>query len=213
MNIKKVFSLGTAALMAMTVLTSPVLAEPLTPGQDPANTEITDETLSLLFMAEPVCIWGAANGKLDAQDIYISSALFDTLVDVDKETGEIVPNLASEWEWIDDTHVRFTLRDDVEMTDGSPLVADDVAYTANVWMEQSANTDIGKYIAGVEVEDEHTVTLEYTTPAPDLLVMMAGAEFGIVSEDEVNALGGLEKATMNPVMGSGKYLFKEWKHG
>jgi peptide/nickel transport system substrate-binding protein len=39
--------------------------------------------------------------------------------------------------------------------------------------------------------------------------MMAGAEFGIVSEDEVNALGGIEKATMNPVMGSGKYLFKE----
>ena len=33
------------------------------------------------------------------------------------------------------------------------------------------------------------------------------------SEDEVNALGGLEEAAKNPKLGCGKYRFREWNHG
>jgi peptide/nickel transport system substrate-binding protein len=43
--------------------------------------------------------------------------------------------------------------------------------------------------------------------------MLDWSNFGIVSEDEVNAAGGAEAAANNPVLGSGKYKFKEWKRG
>lgn len=182
-------------------------------NSDPVNTQVTDETLTVDLSSEPSMLWGASCGKLETEDVLISYALFDTLVSNDPYTGEVVPNLAESWEWVDDTHCKFMLRDDVTMSDGTPLTAEDVAYTANVWREKSANNDTGMYIDGAEVNDEHTVTLSFTTTAPDIIVMLGWSQFGIVSEDEVNALGGLDACQMNPALGCGKYRFKEWNSG
>ena len=63
--------------------------------------------------------------------------------------------------WVDETHCRFTLRDDVTMYDGTPLVADDVVYSVGVWTSRSANNDTGMYISGAEKEDDHTVVSQY----------------------------------------------------
>ncbi len=57
------------------------------------------------------------------------------------------------------------------------------------------------------------MTIAFTTPAPDLLAMLTWSNFGIASEDEVNAAGGLEGVAKNPLAGSGKYKFKEWVSG
>jgi MarR-like DNA-binding transcriptional regulator SgrR of sgrS sRNA len=63
---------------------------------------------------------------MQVEIVIISAALQDTLVKVDRATGEqLLPNLATDWEWVDGTHCRFTLRDDVTMSDGTPLVAED----------------------------------------------------------------------------------------
>ena len=209
-----------AALLVSLAMTLPALAGATTvyaddPGVyevnvDPINTEVTDETLTIALQSEPSTLWGAGTGKLENEDVYIASALYDTLVVLDQEAWEVKPSLATSWEWLDGTHCKFTLRDDVTMTDGTPLVADDVVYSVNTWMTQSPATDTGRFLAGAVADDEHTVTIEYTVAAPDLLIMMAWPQFGIVSEDEVNALGGYEAASRNPVMGSGKYRFSEW---
>ncbi|MBA2477203.1 MAG: hypothetical protein H0V38_01215 [Sporichthyaceae bacterium] len=55
--------------------------------------------------------------------------LFNGLVEID-ENAEPVPELATEWEILDDgaTYV-FTLRDDVVFHDGTPLTAEDVKWT------------------------------------------------------------------------------------
>ncbi len=180
---------------------------------DAPNTQTTDETITITVASEPSTLWGAAAGKVENEAQFVMSALLDTLVKTDKTTGEVLPNLATAWEWIDDTHCKFTLRDDVTMTDGSPLVANDVVYTVGVWTEYSANTDTGSFIVGAEAQDEHTVTIEYTQKAPDLLSMMSWSNYGIASEDEVNAAGGLEAVQKNPMIGSGKYRFVEWKQG
>ena len=188
-------------------------AEILEADVDAANTQATDETLKFGLASEPSTIWGAPVGKVENEAQMVFSALTDTLVKTDKATGEIIPNLATAWEWVDDTHCKFTLRDDVTMTDGSLLTADDVVYTVGVWTEFSANNDTGRFITGAEAQDEHTVTIEFNQKAPDLLSVLTWSNFGIVSEDEVNAAGGLEAAATNPVLGSGKYIFKEWKQG
>lgn len=186
-----------------------------TANADPANTKVTDETLKIGLASEPSTLWGGGCGKTENEMQIVSGALMDTLVVSDQNTGAILPSLATDWEWVDDTHCKFTLRDDVTMSDGTPLVADDVKYSIDVWTTQSANSDTGKFFdaATTKVDDEHTITIGFNTKAPDLLSMMAYTNFGIVSEDEVNAAGGLEAACNNPVMGSGKYKFKEWKQG
>ena len=213
MKFSKIISLGLAAVMTVSLSMTAYAGEAKGANADPANTEMTDETIVINLASEPSALWGGGSGKVENEMQIVNGALMDTLVKADHNTGEILPNLATEWEWLDDTHVKFTLRDDVVMSDGTPLVADDVVYSVNTWMEYSANSDTGRFLGDVSSDDEHTVTIGFNTIAPDFLSMMAWSNFGIVSEDEINALGGLEEAAVNPVFGSGKYRFKEWKRG
>ena len=218
MKTKRFAALGLTVALAVSVLAGSTAVYADDPDKyeintETGNTETTDETIKIALMSEPSTLWGAGTGKLELEDVYVASALFDTLVVLNQETWEVEPSLATSWEWIDDTHCKFTLRDDVTMTDGTPLVADDVVYSVETWMTQSPSTDTGRFLAGAVADDEHTVTIEYTVAAPDLLIMMGWPQFGIVSEDEVNALGGYEAAARNPVMGSGKYRFSEWVSG
>lgn len=184
--------------------------------EDPANTEKSDEQLGVVLSSEPAVLYGAAAGQVVNEANVIINAITDPLVFFDQQTGDILPRLATSWEWVDATHCKFTLRDDVIMSDGTPLVADDVVYTCNsIWRDLNATNDTGQFIAeeGAVAEDEHTVTIAFNTAAPDLLSMLAWSNFGIVTEDEINALGGFEAAAKNPVLGSGRYKFKEWVNG
>lgn len=180
---------------------------------DPVNTEVTDKKITIGLASEPPNLWGAGTGTTENEVEIICGVYLDTLVTKDQTTGEILPNLATDWSWTDDTHLKFTLRDDVKMTDESLLTADDVVYTVGVWKEKSATSDTGRFIAGVTKDDDTHVTIEFNMAVPALLDMLTWTQFGIVSEDEVNAVGGIEAASKNPVMGSGKYKFKEWKSG
>jgi len=213
MKFSKMISLGLAAAMTLSLSMSAYAGEAKGANEDPANTEMTDEQIVINLASEPSALWGGGSGKVENEMQIVNAALLDTLVKMDHSTGEVIPNLATEWEWLDDTHCKFVLRDDVVMSDGTPLVADDVVYSVNTWIEYSGNSDTGRFMEGAVADDEHTVTIGYNTVAPDFLSMMTWSNFGIVSEDEINAIGGLEEASTNPAFGSGKYRFKEWNRG
>ena len=204
---------STGAGASTTSGTPEAAASIVLPNTDPANTTKTDETLTIALGSEPSTLLGVAVGKVENEEQIIGSTFLDSLVSVDYKTNEIIPNLATAWEWVDDTHLKFTLRDDVTMSDGTPLVADDVVYTVGLWKEKGATSDVGKYLVGVEKQDDLTVTIEFNTVAPDFLRMLSWTAHGIISEDEVNAAGGLDAVHTKPVIGSGKYRFKEWKSG
>lgn len=184
-----------------------------TPNSDPVNTEKTDETLTIGLASEPSTLYGVAAGKTENEEQIIGSALVDALVTVDYATNEVKPNLATAWQWVDDTHLKFTLRDDVTMMDKTPLVAEDVVYSCGLWVEYNTTNDTGKFLTGATAEDEHTVVIEFNTAAPDFLTMMSWTSFGIVTEEEVNAAGGIDGVQTNPLIGCGPYKFKEWKSG
>ena len=173
MKLKKMLSFGLAAAMTLSLSMSAYAGEAKGANVDPANTEVSDDTIVIALSAEPSGLWGSGTGKVENEMQIVNAALMDTLVKVDHNTGEILPNLATEWEWVDDTHCRFTLRDDVVMYDGTPLVADDVAYSVHTWMEKSANSDTGRFLEDVTVEDDHNVTIGFNTIAPDFMSMIA----------------------------------------
>ncbi len=194
----------------------------LAPNQETGNTTKSDETLVVNFGSMPADLWHPATkgGNSSNQEQIVNAAFLDRLVDLDENTGEVIPMLATSWTWLDGTHIQLTLREGVKFTDGHELTADDVVYTANIWMENcgldengEGGNDTGKYFVGVTKDDDMTVTFEINCEAPEFIKMLTWGNFGIVSESEINALGGLEAAKMNPVMGTGKYRFKEWKDG
>ncbi len=184
-------------------------------GEAAPNTTKSDETLVVSMASEPADIWNTATGKQDNQALTIFNCLGDRLVYYDYDTDEVLPWLATEWEWLDDYRLQFTLRDDILMQDGTPLEAEDVLYTVETAVTYSPNNDTGRYfdLEKCEVVDEHTVIIGMNTIAPDFLSMLSESQFGIVCEADVEAAGGIEAAAKNPKIGSGRYRFKEWVNG
>src|SRR5690606_40336634 len=66
-----------------------------------------------------------------SSDLYtVYRNIFDNLLTRDA-SGKIVPQIATEWNYDDDTTITFKIRDDVTFQDGTKLTADDVAFSIN----------------------------------------------------------------------------------
>ena len=59
--------------------------------------------------------------------VQVNTQIFDTLVTVDPETNEVVPQIAESWEQTDDQTYVFKIREGIKFHDGSDLTAEDVA--------------------------------------------------------------------------------------
>lgn len=180
---------------------------------DAPNTQKTDETLTVLFGSEPAMLWTGGTGNAANETGYIEDAIEDTLVRMDPVTKELKPSLATEWEWTDDQTLELTLRDDVTMYGGQKMTADDVVYTVMTWKEKASNGDNGRNIESAEKIDDTHVSIKFNKVAPDLVAQLSWATMGIVSQADVDAVGGIDAASKEPKMGSGRYKFVEWKNG
>jgi len=89
------------------------------------------------------------------------------------------PGLAERWTFGEDGRsITLHLRDDVRWTDGNALDADDVAFTLELIRDPAVGSQLQPYLqhlqadGGIEVVDEHTVTLRFTR-ANDSVTMLA----------------------------------------
>ena len=118
MKLKKLVSTGLATVMALSMVAcgssgtnentdtatseggeaATVTAEN-TANADEANTEKSDETLVVALASEPSSMVPTLVGESENESSIICGALLDTLVAQDQTTGEIVPNLATEWDY------------------------------------------------------------------------------------------------------------------
>jgi peptide/nickel transport system substrate-binding protein len=95
--------------------------------------------------------------------------IYEPLVMRDKEL-KTVPGLATSWERIDATTMRFKLRPNVRFHDGSPFSADDVVFTFQRVLSDTSN--FKPYLAGVKEArkvDDLTVDVVTDGPAPILI--------------------------------------------
>lgn len=82
------------------------------------------------------------------------------------QPGEPVPWLAESYEWNDDgSELTFSLRQDVQWTDGETFDAEDVAFTFEMMMEHPAANLSALPLDGTEIIDDHTVLVSFTQPA------------------------------------------------
>ena len=104
----------------------------------------------------------------DAVSAVVSHA-YETLVALDPDT-HLVPALAVSWRAINDTTWEFKLRDGVKFHDGSPLTAEDVAFSldrpATIQNSPSSFATYTRGITGKKVVDRLTLQLTTASPAP-----------------------------------------------
>lgn len=194
-----------------------------------ARAEAAEKILKLVYPNEP----STMDTQLNHSDYMVPYNIYDRLVEkiTDPKTREIVviPGLAESWTQSADGKVyTFKLRRNAKFTDGTPVTAQDAAFTLDRLLDpetKSIQTDGFDMIAGardrldrkaatvsgIKVVDPYTlqITLAQVFP-PFLEEVIASPVASIYSEKFTKAKGkdfGLSPAN---TMGSGAFILKEW---
>lgn len=125
-----------------------------------------ETTLSMAYDADPVSL--DIHEQLSGGILQLSHMTFDPLVRWNKDL-EFAPRLATDWEQVDDTTLRMTLREGVEFHSGNAFTAEDVVWTVERLKRSPDFKAIFAPIASVTAVDEHTV--EFTTEKPYPLLL------------------------------------------
>lgn len=106
----------------------------------------------------------------------VTSRIFEGLVALDRNTGEVLPKLAREYEISEDgTEVTFYLRRGVQWHDGTEFTADDIVFTFDVVYDPNvgSNSRSGLLIDGepMEVVKIDKYTVKFILPRPHAPIM------------------------------------------
>ncbi|MFX0017051.1 MAG: ABC transporter substrate-binding protein [Promethearchaeota archaeon] len=131
------------------------------------------------------------------------SLIFDTLVEYDSETKEIIPSLASQWVVSNDsTYWVFTLRNDVYFHDGTKFNASSVVFSFGRHWDPSNPT----YMPGgsedergtIEIKSEYELIFRFKKPFASFIYNHAATHY-IISETS------FDYATLMTPIGTGPY--------
>ncbi|MBJ8107166.1 MULTISPECIES: ABC transporter substrate-binding protein [Bacillus cereus group] len=162
----------------------------------------------------------------------ITQAIFAPLVGLDKE-GKPIPILAKKWDISQDQLTyTFHLKDDLKFSDGSPLTADDVAFTLTLLHDQaySGATDISQTaikggqaykegkassIEGIQVIDPKTITITTEKVNAQTLSLIGGEVISKAYYGKEYKQGNLEylKELYGKPMGAGAYKLDKYIPG
>lgn len=133
----------------------------------------------------------------------------ERLVNIDPDTGKVIPALATEWTVSEDGCVYdFTIAGDATFTDGTPLTAEDVKYTYDKAKESSFAAQKVADVISTEVIDSTHVRVTLKKANQDWLTLMAHGGMSIMSK------AACEKDPTNgPRLGSGMFSLEEWVPG
>jgi peptide/nickel transport system substrate-binding protein len=139
--------------------------------------------------------------------VQVTNHIFDTLVEVDGETNEIVPQIAESWEQVSPTAYRFRIRRGIKFHDGSELSAEDVKFSLDRAIASSFVAYVVDFISEVAVEDPYTVVVHTKGPYGPALRNLAVPFAAIVPKAYTEAD---PEAVLRRPVGSGPYRFVSW---
>jgi peptide/nickel transport system substrate-binding protein len=128
----------------------------------------------------------------------VFSAICDKLFDIDAKLN-IVPVLATGYEWKDPTHLVIHVRDGVQFQDGEKFNAEAVKYklTRDLTAKGSMRRGEVSSIESIDVIDPLTVQLNLSAPASQLLAQLTDRAGIMISPKATEATG--DKFGLHPV--------------
>ncbi|QQK75055.1 glutathione ABC transporter substrate-binding protein [Salicibibacter cibarius] len=155
------------------------------------------------------------HGSNDTSSTQVRSQIYDKLVDFD-ENMEVQPELAEDYEQIEDDVWEFNLKEDVTFHDGEPFDADDVVATLErVTDEDFASEKLFMYemIEDVEAVDEHTVHITTEYPFAPLEFHLAHDGGGMMSAAAIEEEENGERNLDTEPVGTGPFELENWDQG
>ncbi|MCA9910063.1 MAG: hypothetical protein KC519_15500, partial [Anaerolineae bacterium] len=164
----------------------------------------------------------------DSQGFTVIGLLYGGLVRLDGDLN-VIPDLAESWVVADDgLTYTFTLRDDSQFSDGSPVTADDVVWSLTHALDPNTGGWTGSFylsnivgandvaegnamdLAGAVAVDDKTVELTISQPSAYFLSQLTFGSAKVVSKAQAEAdPTGWENSPVT----SGPFQVQEWNHG
>ncbi|MBS3778793.1 MAG: ABC transporter substrate-binding protein, partial [Desulfovermiculus sp.] len=177
------------------------------------------KTMKLAMDADPVSL--DPQVQLSGGMLQYSHMVFDPLIrwtqDMDFE-----PRLAKSWERLDETTVRFHLREGVTFHSGNPFTAQDVVWSVDRLKRSQDFKGLFEPFVGAKAVDQHTVDLITKKPYPLLLNMATyifpmDSEFYTGTDEEGKPKDAIVKTGYSFAntheSGTGKYMVTERQQG
>ncbi len=148
----------------------------------------------------------------------IHAAVYESLVMFNSRTLRVEPLLATSWQLVSPTQIRFKLRQGVKFSDGSAMTADDVVYSLQRAMSKTSTYAI--YTQGMDriaKVDGETIDIFLKNPNPVLLNQLT--ELRVMSKAWAEKNNAVEPKDIKAkdetyshrnAMGTGPYVLKEW---
>lgn len=145
-------------------------------------------TLTVALREDPDALDPTLGSAYVGRIVY--AALCDKLIDIDEHLN-LVPQLATKWEYEDPTHLVLTLRDGVTFHDGEAFDAEAVRYKLNRDLTAKGSMRVGEVnaIQSMEVIDHLHIRLVLKAPSTPLLSMLADRAGIMISPKAAEAAG------------------------
>lgn len=167
------------------------------------------------------------NGLLtrDYPTLYITGAIFESLVGLSPIDGSIVPGLADSWDVsADGLTYTFHLNKKAKWHDGVDFTADDVAFSFDAALDPNTGTSyrtiLHDAVASYRVVDPDTFEIRardrlvtFMLDAPATVLIMPKHIWGNVGFESWSFDGGSTGKDPKRVVGTGPFKFKEWVQG
>nr|WP_232686289.1 ABC transporter substrate-binding protein [Halobacterium zhouii] len=173
--------------------------------QADSSTYVKGVTTSMNSLNLPWAAGGAEEKRLK----YIYDGLFDANPNL-----EVIPALATNAAFTDDTTVEFDLREGVTWHDGEPFTAEDVKFTVDIYKEYTSTSQVAFYepIESAEVLGDHKVKFNLKYPDAAFLTQRVVRSVIIPKHKWKDVETPSRHSPKNPV-GTGPFKYKSWSQG
>jgi peptide/nickel transport system substrate-binding protein len=135
----------------------------------------------------------------------ITDQIYDKLMDIAHDgSGEYVPRIAERYEISEDgLSYTFHLRDDITFQDGTPLTAEDVKFSAELYKASKFQGSMADGLSSIEIVDPYTIIFKTDEMYSPFLENIVGIKIASKAyHDSVD-----ESTFANSPVGSGPYQF------
>ncbi|UHQ98616.1 ABC transporter substrate-binding protein (plasmid) [Natrinema zhouii] len=151
----------------------------------------------------------AAGGAEANRLTFIYDGLFDATPDLD-----VVPALATDGGFVDDTTVELSLREGIEWHDGEPFTAEDVKFTVELYDEYASTSQVPFYepIESVEVLGDHEVRFNLANPDASFMTQRVVRSV-ILPKHRWEDIDNPSQHNPDAPVGTGPFQFENWEQG